>query len=386
MSTTIEFLLFRCLPVLQDLLLLWFTGKGFRIRRERQASPKACLVSLDQTLLWVGAICGGILSIPVTLFGGKQMPAWVWSFFEIVILFCLAMVLAYCHETVVYDASGFTVRSFLGRRCSYSYQELTGLSRKGQDLYLHCGKRKFRLDAAAAGRSEFLSHADRMYFGHYKKKLPLLSRKRDPMNGNLDTPWLYLILYLFMILSCVAFLLLPVYLLQPADDTPPKDAIELRTSFSSWEYTREEQGTLILYAPGEEKPFTLSWLDGLEAPLPDSDTLCSGETYTLTVREGEEEYWIYAIRDRENQPILSVRDRNNAYRNSQRIYCVFLELFAAAGLFVGIFGILVGRNPKRYPHWFRKLFYQDWAWVSASGKYHHDKSDRHRRRKSPSGK
>ena len=380
MSEELHVLLFTALPAVQDLLLLLLFVRALLMSAEREKDPEARLVSLSPVLLWTGVICGGILSVPVTLLAPDTTKG-VWYFFEAVILGCLAMLLAYCNETVRYDEAQFETRSFLGRKHSWSYREITGLSRKQQDVYLHCGSKKIRLDAMAQGREDFLAHAERMYKAQYSRGIPRATRKRrDPMNGNLDTPWLYLIIYLFIALFSAALLFLPVYVLQPAGDTPPADAFEIRTSFTSWKQTREDQGTLKLFAPGEEKPFTVSWLDGLETPLPDSDTLCSGETYTLTVREGEEEYWIYAIRDRENQPILSVRDRNNAYRNSQRIYCVFLELFAAAGLFVGIFGILVGRHPESYSHSFRKLFYRDWAWVCASGRYHHDKSNQHRRR------
>ncbi len=380
MSEELHFLLFTALPAVQDLLLLLLIARGLLTYEERKKEPKARLVSLSPVLLWTGAICGGILSVPVTFFAPDTTKG-VWYLFEAIILGCIAMLLAYCNETVRYDEAQFETRSFLGRKRSWSYREITGLSRKLQDVYLHCGSKIFRLDAMAQGREAFLAHAERMYKAQFSRGIPRASRKRqDPMNGNLDTPWLYLILWLFMIVCGFCTFYAPIYVLQPADPELPEDAVMITTSFTAGEATGEQQGTIRLTAPGFDKPFTLEYVDGFEVPVPSCEAFCSGERYTVAVREGKIEYWIKALWGPDGTQILSAYDCNTAYRNTQIFACILLPVFGVLWILFGVFGILVGRHPENYSHRVRKLFYQDWAWMCNSGRYHHNKSKPHRRR------
>ena len=367
----VKFVLFSVVPIIQDMLLVLLFVRGMALRQKRKDTRYDLLVSLRPVLLWVGAVCGGVLSVPVTLFGLDDMSSGVWVLFEVVVLACIAMLLAYCNETVTYDKLGFHARNIIGIERSYDYGEITGISRKGDDTVLRCGRRRIRLDAMSFGGDKFVAYADKAYFRQYKRYIPVFKPKKDPLNGNLDTPWLYLVVYVFILAGGILMSILSVSVLRPAKDELPADAVELRTAFSSYEHTKKDSGTLVLYAPGYDKPFSISWLSGYRDHAPDPDTLCNGEDYILSVREGKQEYWIHAISTADHRSILSAYDCNTAYRNTQYVACILLLLIAMpAFTLTGLFGILVGRHPERYSRRFRRLFYKDSAWVSLDWKKH----------------
>lgn len=370
MSDEVKFVLFTVIPIIQDVLIIILFARGTILHRKRKASKSDRIVSLSPILLWVGAIGGSLLSVPGTLSRGtEQWPDGVWYIFEAFILACIAMMLAYCNETVTYEESKFEASNLLGIKHTYDYGEITGIASKGGDTILYCGRRRIRLDTMSFGGDKFVAYADKAYFRQHKKYIPVRMSRKDPMNGNLDTPWLYFFIYLLGFACFVTMIVFPGYTLRPADSKLPADAMELRTSFSSYERTKKEQGTLILHAVDYEKPFTLSWLSGYEIALPDPETLCSGEEYVLTIEEGKSKYWIYSMSTGNGQEIINAYDRNTAYRNTQIAPCIGLLIFGTLGSVFCIFGILVGRHPERYPGWFRGLFYKGSAWTSPTGNY-----------------
>ena len=360
-----KMLLFTALPILQDLLFVFLAVRGLVLLR-RRAAGRSFLVSLSPWLLWAGLICGGILSVPVTLFTPADMPAGVWWILEAGVLVCLAMMMAFCNETIRYDDSSFTASSFLGIKHSYSYSQITGIRRSG-DIFLYCGRRRIRLDTIALNRDDFVQYADRARRRQCGAGIPLHPRRRDPMNGNLDTPWLYLIIYLLLFVGAGFFIFLISYsVFKPADDSLPDDAAEIRASFSSWDLTQKAGGTLILQSPDHEKPFSLSWLSGYEKPVPGGAELCSGQLYTLTVKEGTKAFFIYEIVGPDQQLIISALDSNTAYRNVSFTASVFLAVFSALCIAFSVLGILVGRHPESYSPRFRRAFYKDSAWTRST--------------------
>ena len=218
MPDTVKFVLFSAVPIIQDVFLILLFIRGMVLCKNRKDTQYDRLVSLSPVLLWVGAVCGGMLSVPVTLFGADDIPSGVWYIFEVVVLACIAMMLAYCNETVTYDESRFEKSNLFGIKHSYDYGEITGISRKGGDTILRCGRRRIRLDTMTLGSSEFVAHADKAYIMRHKKHLPVYKSKKDPMNGNLDTPWLYLFISGFTLIASIGMIILPGFVLRPADD------------------------------------------------------------------------------------------------------------------------------------------------------------------------
>lgn len=370
MSNEVKFILFTVIPVIQAVSFVLLFVRGLFIRKKRNAAGYSRLVSLSPILLWVGATCGGLFSIPVVLLNPDKMD-YSWYIFEVLVLVCIAMLLAYCYETVTYDELNFEASNWLGIKHTYDYGEITGILQKSGDTVLRCGRRRIRLDTMALGGDEFIACADKAFFRRNKRYIPVCKRKIDPMNGNLDTPWFYLFFSIFLFVASVVFLVISISILKPADGKIPAGAIEVHTSFSSYKRTKAENGTLLFLSPNDEKPFSLSRLSGYEITIPDPDTLCNGEEYIVSVCEGEDEYWIYSISTGNHQILISALDHNAAYRNTQVVPCIILQIFVICGTFISIFSIKVGRHPERYSKKFRQLFYKDRAWTPQAKKALH---------------
>lgn len=376
-----HFSLFPALPIIQDALIALLIVYGFITYFRRKRSDNACCVQLSPILLWIGSVACVFFSIPVNLFGPAEEPKFVWHFFEAFLLLNAAMLLAYCNETIRYDDAQFEARDLFGRKRVFRYGEITGLSRRGQDAILHCGRKKVRLDTLAEGTVDFIKQADKAYFRQYQKRIPNLPRKKDPMNGNLDTPWLYFFVSLIICLLTAAMLCFFGYqILRPADGRVPKNAAKIQTSFSYYEQTGKHD-LLRLYAPDNEKPYELGNLSGYEISLPDPDTLCGGETFTLTVSEGTREYTIYTISTADGRQLISPLDRDIAYKNASHTTFIVLSVLSAVGFLFSISVIIVGRHPERFPAWLRKLYFQDTAWVGRYGESLHPSGNKKRKKK-----
>lgn len=350
------------ISVIQDVILICLSIWGFLIRRKRSRSGCSNTVFLSSLLLWTGFLCGSIFSIPLTLSNPTTLSYGTRFVFEIAVLLCIAMLLAYCNNTVVYDASGFTARNLLGRKYTCRYEELTGISRKSGSIILRCGKRKIILDSMASGREKFIAFADKSYFKLTHTHIPEHTAKHDPMNGNLNAPWLYFSIYFIMAACWLGFIFLAAFVLKPADGSVPVDAIEIYTELSSYEYLKKDHGTLIFHSPDYEKPFYLSYLTEYEITPPEPSVLCSRNTYRLTVHETNTQYKICAVSTEDGDQIISALDANIAYKNSQRGASIALLIMCVIFFILSVHGILVGRYPERYPRNFRKLFYKDIAW------------------------
>ena len=173
MSAAVKVVLFSVVPVIQDALIVLLLIRGMVLRKKRIDYQYDHLVSLVPVLLWVGAVCGGILSIPVTLFGADDTPGGVWYLFEVFILACIAMMLAYCNETITYDDTTFTASNLLGIKHTYDFGEITGISRRGGDTIIRCGRHRIRLDVMSLGGDELVAYAEKAYFRQYGKHVPV---------------------------------------------------------------------------------------------------------------------------------------------------------------------------------------------------------------------
>ena len=367
----------RILPVVQDVLLIVLVWHGFKLRWERKIHNLSGFVSLNGMLLLVGCIVGSILSVPITLFTPQNMQNGVWGIFELAVLVCLAMLLAYCNDTIRYDAAGFEASTLFGIKRRYSYGQISAFSRSLGDVILHCEGKRIRLDAMAENRDTFLDYADKAHRRETGKNIPFLKPTHDPMNGNIENPWLYFIIQFCIGLCGVAMAAQGILGMLPPSDKIAENTAEYFTSFSSCEYSKECDGTLILKAPDYEKPFHLEWLDGYEIPLPSPDELTDGTFYRVAARATKQNYSIYAVYRADGTPTIRAFDRNTAYKNTQRGASFVFLVGGFLGILGSVLGILVGRHPENYPAFVRELFYKDYVWISKNGK----QVDRFRKRK-----
>ena len=164
MIDEVKIFIFTVIPIIQDALLVFLFFWGLHLKMKRKTVKQPRFISLHPVLLWVGAVCGGILSIPVTLVGANEMPSGVWYLFEACILGCIIMMLAYCNNTITYDETRFEVSGLFGKKRTYEYREITRIFHKGDDAILCCGRERIRVDAMFIDGTEFISYADKMYY------------------------------------------------------------------------------------------------------------------------------------------------------------------------------------------------------------------------------
>lgn len=361
MSSAIKHFLCDVLPVIQNVFLIFLFVRGVRIYHRRKNAFAGNLVSLPAYILWLGCVVSGIFSILLTTNGlsSTQMDLGTRCLIEFFILFGTWFILDYCNQTIRYDDDVFEASNLFGARRRYDYGEITALTRKNGGVILYCGRKKIEVNEIAEASDDFLCHADKMVHRRQQHPIPIRKRGWDPMNGNLDSPWVFAIIWGSMMAASVVFFAISLQIILPANDSVPNDAQVIRTSFSSWERTK---GTLTLHAEEYEKPFLLEYLSGYEVLIPAQEKLCNGETYILTVKEHKKSYGIYRISTAENQTLLRPIDRNIAYRNDQYIGGVLMACFAIAVFLSSAFGIPVGRHPECYSKTVRRWFYQDWAW------------------------
>lgn len=368
MTQNILFYGLRILPIVQDILLIILAARGFRLHRERAKTNASGLVSLNGMLLLVGCIVGSILSVPITLFTPQNMQNGVWGIFELAVLVCLAMLLAYCNDTIRYDAAGFEASTLFGRKRRYSYGQISAFSRSLGDVILHCEGKRIRLDAMAENRDTFLDYADKAHRRETGKNIPFLKPTHDPMNGNIENPWLHFIIQLCIGLCGVAMAAQGILGMLPPSDKIAENTAEYFTSFSSCEYSKECDGTLILTTPDYEKAFRLEWLDGYEIPLPSPDELTDGTFYRVAARATKQNYSIYAVYRADGTPTIRAFDRNTAYKNTQRGASFVFLIGGILGILGSVLGILVSRHPENYSAFVRELFYKDFVWISQNKK------------------
>lgn len=366
MSDIVKLIFFVVVPAALDTVLIVLFLRGLMILKERKAKKDKRLVSLSPLLLWVGIVSGIFFTVPVYFMDPGAVPIPVPILFEVFGLLSAAMILAYCNETVVYDSLEFTSRNFLGVKRTCSYSDITCILWRRSDVFLYCGTRRIRLDTMASGKDEFVRFADRIYSSRNGERIPPREGGvRDPMRGNLDAPWVYLItlsLFLAVIIAGVSFLGLTAYRMLFALNETSGDCTEIVTSFSSGRKTAKDHGTLLLYSDGYEKPFAITELSGYEIEIPEKNDLCDGKKYVVLAHEQTSEFNIYAVSTVDGKPLISVPDRNIAYRNCQLPAATFLLLFLISVIPFPVFGIIVGRYPEKFPVKFRRVFYRDDAW------------------------
>ena len=361
---------FNVLPIVQDVILALLFVRGILILRKRETGKKnhGNVVALSQILLWMGFCGGSVLSIPVTIFGPDGLQGGVGFLLEAMILLCIAMLLAYCNETIIYDDAKFTATNFVGMKRRFDYEEITAISRKNGDTFLHTGRGRVRIDAISEGGNAFIKKVDAVYEKHHGQHIPVKPLDHDPFNGNLNYPWLLFIIDMATVFMGLFFIILSIQTFRPADDRLPANTIRIETSFSTCEYAKEDHSeALVLHTEDHQKPFYISYLSYYEVPVPSADELCSGEMYSLMAREGKEKYWIKSISTQDGEAIIGAYDYNTAYKKSQKTASVILIIFGPLLIVWAILGICVGRKPECFSPRLCSGYYKN-LWRSSAKK------------------
>ncbi|MBR3991599.1 MAG: hypothetical protein IKI91_05635 [Clostridia bacterium] len=189
--------------IIQDILIAFLIVRGFLTFKERRNSVNEHFVSLHPVVFWSGVVGSIVFCAPVSFPFALGVPFAAWCVFEFLTLLGIALICAYLFETITYDSVGFDRRNFLGRKTRFEYREITGRSPAGRDGRLFFGRRSVRIDSLALGGKDFTEYANKVYRSRWKKDIPVIKSKRDPMKGNIENPWVFFVLFLIGILGGV---------------------------------------------------------------------------------------------------------------------------------------------------------------------------------------
>lgn len=309
------------------------------------------VVYLPFYLAGVGIICGTILSIP-TVACAMDMT-WGFPFFAGFVLVCDCMMAAYLNCVIWYDDQGFEAKNIFGVRRVCSYAEVEGI-RSGRDRRIYFHGRHIMIDEISCGVDEFIEALDKGYKRATGKRMPFsksFRRKWDPMNGHLDYPWAFFILW---ITTGLIFAALPVFMFfLMTSETDPSEITKRDVRFCAYEI---DEGSLLLYAEGEEEPYEIGYFINYGEVLPAPDTLCNGKRYSVGV-EGDHRY-VKSLTDADGTKYITLETERQVYRDSQRAAVWILCGISPAGVVFCYFGIAVARHPERYSKTVRSIFYK----------------------------
>ncbi len=321
-------------------------------REKRKDWDKKKAVHLPFFLAVVGMICGGILCIPTVICALDKN--WMFLFFGVAALGCDCMMAAYRNCVILYDDKGFLARNFFGIKRECSYADVEGI-RSGRDCRIYFQGHWIMIDEISRGREDFIETLERGHKRMTEKRVPASTsykRKWDPMNGHLEYPWAYFILWVTMGLFCA---LLPVFIIiSMTSETDPSEIVIHHVQFHSY---KVDDGSLMLYVDGEEEPFEIGFYRYYGEELSAPEVLCDGGRYSVGVK-GEGHY-VKSLTGEDGSQYITLETERQAYRESQKVAVWILCIAAPLGVVCCYFGIAVARNPERYSDRVRRLFYKD---------------------------
>ena len=258
---------------------------------------------------------------------------------------------AYLNCVIWYDDQGFQASNIIGIKRSCSYAEVEGI-RSGKDRRIYFNGHSVLIDEISRGGDEFVEAVDKGHKRATGKWVPAIRVKWDPMNGHLDYPWAYFILWVVMGLFFAALPVLMFFVM--TSETDPSEITIRDVPFCAYEI---EDGSLMLYVEGEEKPYTIGYFERYGEALPTPEVLCSGKVFSVGVERDRR--YVKSLTGVDGVKHITLESERQVYRDSQRTAVWILCAVAPAGLYFSYMGIAVARNPERYSKRVRRLFYKD---------------------------
>ena len=327
--------------------VLSVAGLFAAVRRKNRTGEN--VVWLPFYVVAIVMVCGTILSIPTVVCA--MDGDWMFALFGTIVLASICMMTAYLNCVIWYDDEGFVARNFFGIRRSCSYAEVDGV--KGwKDRKIYFNGYCIMIDEISIGADEFM---DALYKGYRKatgRHVPAFKPKWDPMNGHLEHPWGYFILWITLGLACIAFALLMLFVM--TGETDPADVTVRSVQFSRYDVDDE---SLLLYVDGEERPYEIGYYKDYGEILPSPEAFCNGRPYTVGVEAGS--HYIVTLTGADDFKYITLESERQVYRDNQRFALVIILLTSVLGVFFSYLGIAVARHPERYSKFVRRMFYKE---------------------------
>lgn len=309
------------------------------------------IVHLPFFLALVGILGGAIFSIPTIACAMDRQ--WQFVFFGAMVLVCACMITAYINCVIWYDKEGFCSRNFWGIKRKCKYEEVERL-RSGKDWKVYFRGHSIMIDNLSHGDRDFIAMLNRGYRRATGKSLPVsskLQRGWDPMNGHLDHPWGYFILWIVLGLFWLS--LPPFMYFVMTSETDPAEVSICEVQFANYQI---EDETLKLYEEGDDVPYEIDYYKDYGEALPTPEGLCSGEKYFVGVTNGKR--FVKSLTTVQGTEYITLDTERQVYRDQQRTAAWILSVAGMVGAYIFYMGIAVGRHPERYSKRVQRLFYK----------------------------
>lgn len=307
------------------------------------------VVYLPFFMVAIAMACATVLSIPTVVCA--MDGDWMFAFFGVIVLLSICMMTAYLNCVIRYDDEGFIARSFFGIKRACSYGEVEAVSGR-RDRKIYFNGYRITVDQISIGADEFM---DTLYRGHRKatgRHVPAFKLKWDPMNGHMEHPWGYFILWVAVGLLCASFPALVFYSMTAEPD--PSEINVYNAEFHRYSVDGE---SLMLYPVGEEQPYEIADYKDYGENLPSPETLCSGERYAVGVQGNSRS--ISTLTGADGFRYITLELERQVYRDNQRPWAWLICVASVVGVYCCYLGIAVARHPERYSEFVRRLFYKD---------------------------
>ena len=326
---------------------------SFFERKRRKSWDDQNVVHLPFGMALAGMWCGGFLSIPTIVCSMDTDP--VFYLFLVMTVLCNCLMMAYVNCVIHYNSDGFIAGNLFGIRKEYAYADVMGI-RFGKDIWIHCKGRRILLDESCIGTEAFIDAIDQGYRRTTGRWVPSISRKWDPMNGNMDYPWIFFVLFCFLLLCGISLPILYLYGMNV--ETDPAQ-ICYRTVFIT--DCQEEDGELVFYTDDPQVTYTVSYWEDYGRFWPQSKRFHGGNPFYIGTKGDSQN--IRYMADMEGNIYVTPETEREVYRENQAPFATPVWIFSLTMFLIGYLGIAIGRDPQKYPRWLRRLIYKDSVFI-----------------------
>jgi len=267
--------------------------------------------------------------------------------------------IAYLNCMIRYDDRGFEAKYFFGYKHKGRYTDVEGVRSTSNNYRVYFKGHSVSVDKLGGG-SEFIEELRRQYKrrrGVGVEVSPFYRAGWDPMNGNLENPWLYFVIYAFLAVLTAAIFGLILYSMNAKTDI---SELEVRNAtFSEYKIDGED---LILYSNEYEMPFEIDYYKSYGEVFSEPQSFCDGKSYELYVTEGSYFYFIYSMTDKENIEFITIKSQHQVYVKNNIIPAYIMGVFCVGCFVFAIMGIIVARNPDKFSIKVKRMFYKDYVW------------------------
>ena len=321
-------------------------------------------VRLPSSIILIGGICGAFFSFfsiaasfDTPLW--EQAPIWALAIFNSGVLSGLVLSLVPIMIITKYDSAGVTKRNLIGKKRSYSWNDLTEVEDLKGDVRLWFGKKRISIDEMSEGCEELTAYAQARYRQLHNCALPFRPvSKYSLFRGHVKNPGGFVFVYLLV------YILLLGFLTVAAIDSRPLKSEELSYAVITPTEYEISAGDLKIYA-GDDLPYVLN---DYKKNTKNADRLIhlvgSGRKMEVSYIGHEDakenpRRTLYSIAAEEGEIFRSLEMSNDLNRKDLRIVIIIIGVLLVLWTVYCILSIKVGRDPYKYSDQTVRFFFKD---------------------------